>query len=58
MDEAEELCDRIGIIVNGKIIAMAEPAALKAQFRTETEIPTLEQAFMAATGSTLAEASA
>ncbi len=58
MDEAEEICDRIGIIVSGKIIALAEPAALKAQFRSETDIPTLEAVFMAATGSTLAEASA
>ncbi len=58
IDEAEELCDQIGIIVDGKLLAMDRPAAPKAQFRTETEIPTLEQVFTAATGSTLAETSA
>lgn len=31
MDEAEEFCDRVAIIDNGKIIAIGSPAELKAQ---------------------------
>jgi ABC-2 type transport system ATP-binding protein len=56
MDEAEALCDRIGIIVDGKIVALDEPTALKRSYQQNGELPTLEQVFMAATGKTLEEA--
>ncbi len=56
MDEAEALCDRIGIIVDGKIVAMDKPDDLKRQYQLNGELPTLEQVFMAATGKTLEEA--
>src|SRR5215204_7627642 len=34
MDEAEALCDRVGIIVDGKIVAIDEPEKLKEQYRS------------------------
>ena len=58
MDEAEELCDRIGIIVNGKIVAMSTANGLKHQFRQDLELPSLEEVFMTVTGTSLAEAAA
>ncbi len=36
MDEADALCDRIGIIDNGKVIAMGTPRELKAQLGHKT----------------------
>ncbi len=56
MGEAEELCDRIGIMVDGELIALDTAEGLKQQFRSETELPTLEDVFMAATGVSLEEA--
>lgn len=50
MGEAEELCDRIGIMVNGELIAMDTAAGLKARYQTGIDLPTLEDVFMAATG--------
>ena len=50
MGEAEELCDRIGIMVNGELIAMDTAAGLKAQYQTGIDTPSLEDVFMAATG--------
>jgi ABC-2 type transport system ATP-binding protein len=58
MGEAEELCDRVGIIVNGQIIALDEPEALKRRYQQNGHLPTLEEAFMAATGSSLEDADA
>jgi ABC-2 type transport system ATP-binding protein len=58
MDEAEALCDRIGIIVDGKIVAIDEPNALKERYRTNGHLPSLEEVFMAVTGLTLDEADA
>lgn len=52
MGEAEELCDRIGILLNGELIAMGTAAELKAQYGSES----LEEVFMAATGTSLDEA--
>ena len=46
MDEAERLCDTIAIIVDGSIVAVDSPAALKAQTRCDT----LEDAFVAIAG--------
>lgn len=55
MDEAEELCDRIGIMVNGNIIALDEPRALKERYQQDGKLPSLEEAFMAATGQSMEE---
>ncbi len=57
MDEAEELCDRVGIIVDGKIIALDEPERLKEKYSTNGRVPDLEEVFMKATGYTVEEAS-
>jgi ABC-2 type transport system ATP-binding protein len=56
MGEAEELCDRIGILLNGELIALDTAEGLKRTYQTGAEIPTLEEVFMAATGTTLEEA--
>ncbi|MBA3337002.1 MAG: ABC transporter ATP-binding protein [Chloroflexia bacterium] len=56
MDEAEELCDRIGIIVNGDIVEMDTPEALKRRYQSNGHVPNLEEVFMAATGSSFEEA--
>ena len=56
MDEAEELCDRIGILLNGRLIALDTPEALKRRYQRDGAVPTLEEVFMAATGTTLEEA--
>ena len=58
MDEAEELCDRVGILVDGKILALEEPEALKRRYTSNGKIPTLEETFMSATGYSVEEASA
>jgi len=50
MGEAEELCDRIGILVNGELIAMGTADELKRQYRSGIEPISLEDVFMAATG--------
>ena len=56
MDEAEALCDRIGIIVDGKIVAIDEPTKLKERYRTNGVLPSLEDVFMAATGKSFEDA--
>jgi ABC-type multidrug transport system ATPase subunit len=56
MGEAEELCDRIGIIVDGEIIDMDTAEGLKKKYQTGIELPTLEDVFMAATGVALGDA--
>ncbi len=58
MGEAEELCDRVGIMVDGSIIALDRPEELKRRYATNGRTPTLEEAFMAATGYSVEEASA
>lgn len=50
MGEAEELCDRIGILVNGELIAMDTADELKRRYQTGIAAPSLEDVFMAATG--------
>lgn len=52
MGEAEELCDRIGILLNGELIAIGTAAELKAQFGSDS----LEDVFMNATGTSLENA--
>lgn len=52
MGEAEELCDRIGILLNGELIAIGTAAELKAKYGSES----LEDVFMSATGTSLEDA--
>lgn len=54
MEEADRVAQRIAIIDHGKIVALGSSAELKAQTNSET----LEQAFLALTGSTIREESA
>ncbi|MGI9047794.1 MAG: ABC transporter ATP-binding protein [Rubrobacteraceae bacterium] len=58
MDEAEALCDRFGIMMDGKILALEEPEKLKRLYATNGKVPSLEETFMAATGYSVEEASA
>jgi len=51
MEEAERVARRIAIIDHGRIIAQGAPSELKAQTGSDT----LEQAFLALTGSTIRE---
>jgi ABC-2 type transport system ATP-binding protein len=52
MEEAEELCDRVGIIDEGKLIAIGSPEELKQQHGAEN----LEEVFLKLTGKKLKEA--
>jgi ABC-2 type transport system ATP-binding protein len=56
MGEAEELCDRIGILLNGELIALDTADGLKRQYQQDGRLPSLEEVFMLATGTTLEEA--
>jgi ABC-2 type transport system ATP-binding protein len=56
MHEADALCDRIGIIVNGVIVALEKPDALREKYRQGDELPSLEDTFMAATGLSIEDA--
>ncbi|HTS47174.1 MAG TPA: AAA family ATPase, partial [Bryobacteraceae bacterium] len=51
MEEADRVAQRIAIIDHGKIVAQGSPQELK----TNTSSETLEQAFLALTGSTIRE---
>jgi ABC-2 type transport system ATP-binding protein len=51
MEEAEELCDRVGIIDHGKLIALGSPSDLLDRFRAKT----LEDVFIQLTGRTIRE---
>ncbi len=54
MDEAERVAQRIAVIDHGKIVAQGTPAELKQQTNSES----LEDAFLALTGSTVRDESA
>jgi len=56
MGEAGELCDRIGIMLNGDIIEMDVAAGLKRRHQSNGHLPSLEEVFMAVTESTFEEA--
>ena len=56
MGEAEELCDRIGILLNGKLIALDTAEALKRTYQVGAHQPSLEEVFMSATGTSLEDA--
>jgi len=51
MEEAEELCDRVGIIDNGKLISLGTPQGLKEQFKVKN----LEEVFLQLTGRRIRE---
>jgi len=51
MEEAEELCDRIGIIDNGKLISLGTPQGLNEQFKVKN----LEEVFLQLTGRRIRE---
>jgi ABC-2 type transport system ATP-binding protein len=51
MEEAEELCNRVGIIDHGKLIALGAPEQLKATF----EARNLEDVFIHLTGRKIRE---
>lgn len=51
MEEAQELCDEVGIIDHGKLIALGSPDALKAEYGTKD----LEDVFIRLTGRTMRE---
>jgi len=53
MNEADQLCDRIAIIDNGRIVALDTPAGLKARIPHNGHPVTLEDVFMALTGKQL-----
>jgi ABC-2 type transport system ATP-binding protein len=52
MEEAEELCDRVGIIDQGKLIALGSPKELMVEHSAED----LEEVFIKLTGKKLREA--
>lgn len=54
MDEADRVAHRVGVIDHGKLVAQGTPAAIKEQ----TGAATLEEAFLALTGSTIRDESA
>jgi len=51
MEEAEELCDRIGIVDHGKLIALDSPRQLKDEFKAND----LEEVFITLTGRKIRE---
>jgi ABC-2 type transport system ATP-binding protein len=51
MEEAEELCDRVGIIDHGKLIALGAPQALI----SKNKVKNLEEVFIALTGRKIRE---
>lgn len=56
LDEAEELCDRIGVLLDGKLIAIDTPLGLKQRYQQNGALPSLDDVFMAATGTSLEDA--
>ena len=51
MEEAEELCDRVGIIDHGKLIALGTPLELKSRY----QVKSLEDVFIGITGRAIRE---
>ena len=47
MQEADDLCDRIGVLNHGKIVALDTPENLKTQYQTGEEKMSLEDVFLA-----------
>jgi ABC-2 type transport system ATP-binding protein len=57
LEEARQLCDRIGIIDRGRIVALGRPDDLVAKFAAESGItsPSLEHVFFSVTGRSWSE---
>ena len=55
MNEADQLCDRIAIIDQGRIVALDTPEGLKASIASNGSPVTLEDVFMELTGKKLTE---
>jgi ABC-2 type transport system ATP-binding protein len=54
--EADRLCDRIGILDSGRLVAEGTPEALRERVTAERGLPpTMENVFMAYTGRSLDE---
>jgi ABC-2 type transport system ATP-binding protein len=51
MEEAEELCDRVGIIDHGKLIALGSPKELT----SSNDVKNLEEVFIKLTGRKIRE---
>jgi ABC-type multidrug transport system ATPase subunit len=51
MEEAEELCDRVGIIDHGRLIALGSPEELKGKYGAKD----LEEVFIEITGRKIRE---
>ena len=51
MEEAEELCDRVGVIDHGKLIELGEPGSLKSKYQGKN----LEDVFILLTGRRIRE---
>lgn len=47
MQEADDLCDRIGVLNHGKIVALDTPENLKTQYQIGEEKLSLEDVFLA-----------
>jgi ABC-2 type transport system ATP-binding protein len=55
LEEADQLCDRLAIIVSGLIVRRGTPAELKAELRGRRGLdhePTLDEVFLDASGRT------
>ena len=55
LEEADQLCDRLAIIDDGRIVREGTPAQLKADLRTRRGLdgePSLDDVFLDATGRT------
>ena len=55
LEEADQLCDRLAIIDEGRIVCQGTPAELKAELRRRRDMdhePTLDEVFLDATGRT------
>jgi ABC-2 type transport system ATP-binding protein len=50
MEEADQLCDRVAILDEGRIVALDAPARLKAAHDGGADRVTLEDVFIALTG--------
>jgi ABC-2 type transport system ATP-binding protein len=51
MEEAENICDRVGVIDHGKLIALGSPAELIRQYESKN----LEEVFIRLTGRKIRE---
>lgn len=50
LDEADQFCDRVAIVDNGKIVALGAPATLKQEIKHDNRPTTLDDVFLQKTG--------